>query len=514
MKLQYPGKLMWMCSENSIQNNKSRLHPLTILLFLLMLSTQASAGGLEFPGIGTQGAARGGAFVAKADDGTAFLYNPAGLAKSDAKDLLLSVQLVNLQLGFHRSGTGGYWLHTPGQNWSANCPPQQICIADPAMDFSSSVLGQPFSKVSMSKTSPLPIAIFTWGNFAKVDGLSISAGLAPPAGFAAFSLPATGPQRYTLVESAHFMIFPGVGAAYRINQYLHIGAVFMSGIAHLNQSLKIRPLPSLASTSVNEHSGGDATLKITALDPFVPTAIFGVLSTLTPWLEVGVSVKLPAMIFAEGTMEYEAPTSDMANSTMPSSHNSVNLKQHFPLKVSVGARFIANRFDIEADLVFENWESLAGFDVQPQAVIRDPIDESVSVDTPLPHSQIRKDYRNTYCVRLGSTIALIRNVLQVHLGSFYQSSAYPKNNNTFNLDVPFATQIGIAGGISLSLGNKLDLHMSYLRIFQPDITVTKGIVQQQGLPLSSGENIGNTVNSGTYEVALNIFGISGEIHFY
>lgn len=496
--------------------NKAHYNAIRMLLGMLVImgyATGVHAGGLEFPGIGTQAAGRGGAYVAKATGGSAFLYNPAGLAKSTGKDLLVSFQLVNLRLDYQRTGSGGYWLDTPGDNLSPTCPPQQICIADPALDYSDSALGQPFSEVSMSKSGPLPVLVFNWGNFVNVKGLSVSVGLVPPSGFAAFSLPESGAQRYTLVNSAHFIIFPGIGLAYKFNRYFQLGGVFMSGIAHLNQTLKIRPLPSMANSAFNEGAGGDANLEISALDPFVPTAVIGVMSLPTDWLELGVSVKLPAMISAKGSMVYDAPSNDMTDSYMEKGKDQTRLEQHFPLKVSAGVRFIANRFDIEADFVFENWASLSGFDIFPDAAITDPIDANVVVDTPMPDTQIIKNYRNTYCGRLGSTIAVLPRFLDIHLGSFYQSSAYPKNNNTFNLDVPYATQIGVAGGISVAIGDRLDIHLSYLHIFQPDISVSNGVIQQQGLPLSTGENIGNTVNNGTYEVAINILGIAGEVHF-
>ncbi len=49
------------------------------------------------------------------------------------------------------------------------------------------------------------------------------------------------------------------------------------------------------------------------------------------------------------------------------------------------------------------------------------------------------------------------------------------------------------------------------------MNVKDGIVQQQGLPMedASGEdkNLGNTVNNGKYNVALNLFGLSLEGHF-
>lgn len=508
--------LQWICSTTQKvpkKTHKKQYWQLLIITALTTFSLAAASGGLEFPGIGTEASARGGAFVAKATGGSAFIYNPAGLAKSTQINLLFSIQLVHLQLDYRRQGSGGYWLDSPANNWSQNCPNQTICIADPNMDYGFATNGAPFSKTTMSSWAPLPLAVLNWGNFAGIDGLSVSIGLVPPSAFGTFSLPSKGAQRYSLIRSSHFVIFPGVGIAYRIHPKVHVGAVFMSGIARLNQSLKIRPLPSMASTRYNENIDGDAFLETTAQDWFIPTATMGILVTPKKWLELGLSARLPAFIGAKGKMHYQAPSNDMALSYMPKTKNDITLKQHFPLHIRFGARYIGHRFDVEADVTFENWASLSGFDIIPDAIIIDPINEQTQTETAMPKGEIPKNFRNTYSAHIGSSIALLPGILQLHLGAFFQSSAYPKNNSTFNIDVPFATQIGASGGLSVLLGKRIKCHLAFLHIFQPRVTVKKGIVQQQGLPLSTGENIGNTINNGTYDVAINILGLSGEYQF-
>jgi len=64
----------------------------------------ASAGGLEFPANGTEALGRGGAFTAKADDGTAFEYNVAGFARQRGTRLMLDLNLVFSTLEFQRAG--------------------------------------------------------------------------------------------------------------------------------------------------------------------------------------------------------------------------------------------------------------------------------------------------------------------------------------------------------------------------------------------------------------------------
>src|SRR5580698_121166 len=77
------------------------------LLFVgaLLGASDAKAGGLEIPDNGTEALGRGGAFTAKADDGTAMEYNVAGLAQQRGTRLLLDANLWLSSYSFQRSGT-------------------------------------------------------------------------------------------------------------------------------------------------------------------------------------------------------------------------------------------------------------------------------------------------------------------------------------------------------------------------------------------------------------------------
>src|SRR6185369_8597989 len=74
------------------------------LLLLITLPTRAFAGGLEFPGTGTEPLGRGAAFTAKADDPTAVEYNVAGLARQRGTRLLFDANLVFSSFDFQRAG--------------------------------------------------------------------------------------------------------------------------------------------------------------------------------------------------------------------------------------------------------------------------------------------------------------------------------------------------------------------------------------------------------------------------
>src|SRR5262249_60450755 len=64
----------------------------------------ARAGALYVGEVGPQGLERGGAFVAKADDPTALLINPAGLMKARRGEIFLGSTLAAYSLKYHKAG--------------------------------------------------------------------------------------------------------------------------------------------------------------------------------------------------------------------------------------------------------------------------------------------------------------------------------------------------------------------------------------------------------------------------
>jgi long-subunit fatty acid transport protein len=243
----------------------------------------------------------------------------------------------------------------------------------------------------------------------------------------------------------------------------------------------------------------------------MPTGIVGVLSHPLDWLEIGAAFKFPMKIEADGTVHYQAPTADLPESHLVPGRDRVTLRQTFPWMVRVGARYIHERFDVEVDFVYEGWSMLEGFEIDMDA----ELDDGISVQA-MPDTQVPKNFRDAWSIRLGGDVEVWPGHLAVRVGGFFQSSAYPENRDTFALDFPYDQQLGVGGGLTWHAWEHLDVHAGYLHVFQWDVDVTDGIVQQQGMPLQTAEgpvDLGNTVNNGHYEVDLNIFGASLEAHF-
>jgi long-chain fatty acid transport protein len=495
----------------------------------LAVSGGASAGGLEFPDLGTVALGRGAAFTARADNLSAFYYNPAGLSKSTGINVLLGANIVNLDLRYTRFGSGGCWVEEVGGRFiescesdpASACPAGEICLADPALDHGDfpDAAAAPFAGASSGHNwGALPMLVANWGDVGGVKGLAIAVGLVPPSSFGTPTFEKDGAQRYALIEANHLIVFPGVGISYTFNRYLQVGATFLSGFGHFRQSQAIRPLPQPNDVnSFNERRIGDAIVAIEAKDNFIPSGTIGVMSNPFDWLELGIAVKMPAYINAKGKVKYTPSEWDLPDSRLVDGEDGMTLKQHFPWVVRAGLRYIHRRFDIEFDVVWENWSSLRSFEVGMDAVLFDGnYDEIEMPDVDLP-----KNFKDTYSYRIGGDVEVWPEHLAIRLGGFYQSSAYPGGNETFSVDFPYAEQFGIGGGLTWHTCEYLDVNAGYMHIFQPDIVVERGIVQQQGLPYTPDPmndpdtqlNVGNVVNGGRYEVGINIFGLSLEGHF-
>lgn len=501
-----------------------------VSICVLLIPANVSAGGLFYPDVGTVALGRGSAFVARADTLGAFYYNPAGLSKSKGIHLLLGGNLNDLNVDFQRRGAAeegegldGEWFPLDDRYFfDPDDPDNFLGVGNPQLDYSNGV-EDPQDFGSVSQQTPLIInsvtAIASWGDAFAVEGLALALGLFAPSGYTKHRYDPDGPQRYAIRELNSTIIYPGFGISYAFNRYFQLGVVLLNGMAFLSKSQASRLVPTPGDTHYNEDAGGDASLSLEFKDMSMVTGIIGVLSHPVDWLEVGVSVKLPVTMEAEGTVDYTAPEDDYPDAVSVEGHNNVVVKQRFPWMVTTGLRYIHRLFDIELDFVWENWRSYESIDIELDLII-DLDDDPDTPDNEIPDTYVPKNFRDTYSIRLGSDINVLPEHLIVRLGWFYQSSAYPENNSTFSLDFPYGEQFGLTFGLTWHAFDFVDLNLAYAHIFQPTVTVTEGILQQ-----SSGTRadilgdgsvmlpLGNTVNNGTYDVNLNIFSASVKAHF-
>jgi long-chain fatty acid transport protein len=484
---------------------------------LLMGVPNAYAGGIEVPDLGAVALGRGTAFVAKADNLTAFYYNPAGLSKSKGPNLIVGANLGNLNVDYKRTG---------GQPYIQDVYGVPIVSEHPIYDYynvsDNDFVEEPFATTSQTGALGISSAnlVFNWGDPGGIKGLAVAVGVITPSGYGSSKYSDSTPQRYVLVHSEQLIVYPGVGISYAVNRYFQIGAVFLVGIADIKLKKSARFLAVAGQWHHNEHKEGDAGFDIHVQDMFMPTGIIGVLSNPTDWLEIGVSVKLPTYIKATGKAELTDPPENNPDSVLKEGHDKIGINLTLPLVVRAGVRYIHKVFDIEVDFVWENWSMLQEVEIKSDLVIES---ESADIYAGFPDSAVPLYYRDTYSVRLGSDINVWPEHLVIRAGAYWQSSAYPEDNRSFSVFAPFGQQIGLGAGLTWRTSKWLDVNVAYLHVFQEEVTVEQGVVQQMTLPVevtnpedpsdSTVVENGNIVNTGKYYVNMNIIGLSLEGHF-
>ncbi len=494
----------------------------------LATPSRSRAGGLEGPDLGTVAMGRGTAFVAKADNSSAFYYNPAGLSKQPRGNVLLSANLIQMSVRFQRTGTDGCLIP---DDVSTGC----LGGFDPALDYSQTRIRneagvpvadpaavRPYPVARFEGIGPAPLLAGSFSGIGKAQGLSLGLGVVPSSSFGTPRYDANGPQRYMIQKAQVLTFFPGVALAYNVNRYFQVGVAALAGmtVVDIKRAVRLGVQPDDTNFR-NEDLGGDAQMQVVARDLFMPTAILGVLSNPTDWLEVGLSVRLPTRQEARGTVNLRGPDVDDPDATV-AGDDSVVLRQEYPWVVRAGVRYIHRYFDLELDVVYEARNRLEPVEMDFMDCDGPDFDTCTHVETmsgpvSLDDAVWPRDARDTYSVRLGSDVSLWPGHLTARAGAFYQSSALSRGHSTMSLELPFAQQVGVGGGLTWHAIQYLDLSVGFLHVIQPKITVTDGTVQQQTNPITSpdGELLrpGNVVNNGVYEVALNLFGASFQGHF-
>jgi long-subunit fatty acid transport protein len=482
----------------------------------------AHAGGFEFPDLGTIPIGRGAAFVARADSLDAWHYNPAGLAKQSGPTLLVSSNVVHLDSRFTRSGSGDRVL-PPGN--------ERVEVADPAIDPNTSA---PWPTVrNGERFGPAPLFVFTWGEVAKrfgVRGLALSVGMSTASGFGAHQWPEDGGQRYVIGGGKFQFLSYGGGVAWRPNRYIAVGGNFLVG--YFDADFTVATRQGAVGDALNEEYTSDNRAHVRVRDAFVPSASFGLLSHPIDALELGLAVRLPFQTRAVGSLGY-TPGPDNGDARL-ASRARVDLRQSFPTVVRAGIRAIHPVFDVEVDVVWENWRSVQEIgvafsnpdrDVDPSALLpASPYDDpnllyldalgDGTVYSPLVGSDVPLLFRDTFSVRLGSDVEVWPRHLTLRAGALWQSSAYPEDHRTLSVRFPFTRQLGVGGGVTWHAIRWLDVTAGYLHLFQPEVTVTRGIVQANAFrEPGDSDRLGNIVNNGRYRARIDLFGLALQARF-
>lgn len=404
-------------------------------------SSTALAGGIVLPGAGPQAQARGGAFVAKADDPTALAHNPAGFAKLDGTHVVLGVNLVDYNLAFTRAGR-----YEP---------------ADNAGDY----VGQPFPTVELDAKPSVGI-----GNYQAIPSIVVSTdfghpewpirtafGIFAPQGYPGRDFPeevavegasdlAPAPQRYDIVEQDARTVLPSVAVAYKVNERLNLAVRLSWGFA----SVKGRKVV-WSVRNYEEGPGADSVFNLDADDPFVPGYGLGALYRPTDFLEIGANYNSGIAIRAKGIGNSEVggagidglksvPVEDQFAQCAPGGVEGALkacLDLDIPQMATIGARYILRepsgreKADVEFDVRWENWSNASNTKI----LVDGQVDTNGGI-LPLNYSLNRHGYKDVFSMRLGGHYQIPVGSMRLHLraGASYDTATAPNSWTRVDID--------------------------------------------------------------------------------
>jgi long-chain fatty acid transport protein len=511
----------------------------------------AHAGGFEYPGAGTRALGRGGAFMARADDGMTLLYDPAGLAYLSGMQLGLNFHLGFLDACFQRrseplntyqdgaDGTvsvfGALPPADPGE-WSADRAYPEVCNDGPPGPSPDLIFTHRVNEQFGYGVGVLaPFAMGGHSLWGDEDGIvTDERGIVPSA------------ARYMLMEQQLILLYPSVGAGYSPVTGLSVGATFQWGLGFFEYRNQTR-------ASAGEGPGTDVLSELRARDLFVPRVITSVHYTPIDELDVVAMFHWSADVHAAGDADLtyasyavatEGGTIDGPIRTK-NEYENVELESPQPWSVGLGARY-ANRitqrprdvaaierlsgrvedpmsnerWDIELDVVYERNSAVDDFVIHfPDEGLLTrrwtPPDPSMPADMgavtedvyPIPRRiEIPHRWKDQLSFRLGGDYNVIPGMAAVRAGVSFETNGV--DERYANIDFWPTQRIGAHVGLTARLG-RFDVSLAYAHFFN---STTEVAPADAALPQISADENGNIINAGTYKSSVDVVSLGVNWH--
>lgn len=466
---------------------------------LVALPSVARAGGFdELPDQGAEAMGRGATFTAKADDATAIYYNVAGLARQRGTKLQISANFHFNSMTFQRAGEYPDDPENPRTPWG----------------------GEPFPVVVDRNASfALPMLAVTT-DFGYFDRLTFGLGAFGPAATGrTFPLGIKGrpsPARYDHIQSKSTILFPTLGAAYRVTEHLDLGLSAILAVAKLDE-MTIAYADSGGSTCKNvEYQPCDAEGRLQA-EGIGGGAALGVMYRPLEVLQLGAQVRSMMKVNANGTTTVKLGTGPDAKPTGEPGDATTAIEMPWILRA--GARYIQMEkaegvkrelFDAELDVTFEAWGATASPTVTAA-------DVGVGTGEPTTITSVQ-NWKNTFSVRGGGAYNVLldpESTVILRAGAYYDA---PTTDDAYTR-IATNTLAKVAGtvGIGYRRGG-FTVNAAYGAVMSFSRTVSNGEIRPEN-GAKGGESVdGNgdplpAVNNGDYSAFSHVLSLGVEVNF-
>ncbi len=488
------------------------------LALALGLTGEAAASAYYFSDIGVRGFARGGAFVAGADDLTALYYNPAALTRLRRPQIMLNVAGVQQSVNFKRTNAAGLGAYDPETK-----------------EYGDSNFG------AVKNTAP-PFAIPHFGFSSRLGtpNTTFAFGFYPP--YAPdLAYDKDGPQRYSLIDTMVIQTSLGPSVAHRVNDWISIGAGVAWSVLMAEQQLKISVpwnkdhveidfanYDVTNNTPANEDPANDVGFDFSASDWGGISWNAGLMiePPSKKWA-FGLMVQPPVKFHAKGKMQ-----ADFSNHVLHTdgylgdqiivsetvSDDEVTLNILMPLILKAGFAFRPTETsEIELAGVWQNWSKIETMTITGLNLVVDVNGDHQSPPASRDDTIIDDDvilptyYEDAWSLRLGGQNRFGKHFI-VRAGTFYETSAIP--SKTQNVSLVDGNKIGYGVGGSYSPNTNWSFDVGVSQSFLAEKNVSDSQIEQIAVEPLTGDFIdGTIIGNGKYKSSVLIFGAGLNYYF-
>ena len=449
----------------------------------VLATNTAHAGGFEVPDTGARAAGRGGAMVAGADDLTALHYNPGALARQRGTSFLYNQNLVFHRATFERAPlTADVWG-----------------------------VDQDFEPVrDRRKVFPLGLFAVVASDFG-LRNWTFAAGIYGPSAVGRHDYPQYGPQSFQLTQMDVLMAYYNVAAAWKLRDVFGIGVTIQYvDMLQMKYSLIVDSRAVTALNPTPEATGTQLETQLNLKDRTAATALVGLWYRPHQRIELGLASRvIPIFLRPSGGVTVDKPelVTDAIHVTMP---------LVLPATLRGGVRYIHDVgapgksrkwFDIELDVVYENWSSIDSFDLDISGEIS---------GQPLSNLTIDKKWKDTVSVRLGGDIFALPPYLTVRAGGYFESPT--QDPEYAHLDFPAFLRGAVGAGLTAGAKGIYGT-VGYMHVFQKTQAVSEvqaQVFQQRPIapcPDRCDGLSGVPANAGTFTSSFDLLNFGIEVRF-
>lgn len=316
-----------------------------MLSILLHLASFAHASTYYLSDIGVRGYARGGAFVAGANDLSAQWYNPSALTRLHGTEVQLHTTGVKQFINFDREDY-------PGQG--------------PVVDGNpTDLINAPIENTARL----LPIPHFGVIHDFGIENLTVLFGFTTPYA-TGMKYSADGPQRYSLQDSVVIHTFTGPAIAYKIHELVSIGLGSSWNYLVVGQTRKVAlQVPNTICDGSTENPQCDVQFEATTKDKtaFTWNASTTIESPNHKWAwavmyQPKIKVDAVGSLHADFTGNFFYDNGIVLSQT--TEDKEVNLVAYMPKIIRTGILFRPSEFlELELSGVYEGWKTLQSLDI-------------------------------------------------------------------------------------------------------------------------------------------------------